>query len=458
VAIRHLRRPFATSWVNIDAFNGCIVQGAQLHGDRLIASSLDEVAGDYDVRACNIRSGQVTDVAQDNGASQDGYGKVFHDTFAWSQDSGIVWAPRYSNPMYPIVNWPFTGEDHWPGGMFGRRIVYERGAWQIDRDVVLATSSQKLRARTAGSNRYATAAAVSRGYFAAAENVVLCTGENFPDALAAAPLARALEGPLLLTRRSAVPAETVAELTRLGAKKVYLIGGTPTISSSVASTIDSLPGLSVERIAGANRYETSARVALKLREVMGDVFRPRAFFTRGDNFPDALAVGPVAGGACAPILLVQPTALPSSVRSAIDVLNINAGTVLGDTNSVSTSTKDAIDAALAANGGWFPTGRLGGANRYETARMIANYGIASGWVDLDTIGVAVGTKFPDALGGGAALGYYGSPLVLTAGTTVSPATNSFLAEHRYEIGRLDVFGDASSVSDSVMATILSKIE
>jgi hypothetical protein len=191
---------------------------------------------------------------------------------------------------------------------------------------------------------------------------------------------------------------------------------------------------------------------------MGDAFRPRAFFTRGDNFPDALAVGPVAGGACAPIMLVQPAALPAPVADAIDVLNISAGTVLGDTRSVSASTKAAIDAVLAANGGIFPTGRLGGSNRYETARLIANYGLAAAWVDLDTLGVAIGTKFPDALGGGAALGYYGSPVLLTSGTTLSPATNTFLADHRYEIGRLDVFGDSTSVSNSVMNTILSKIE
>jgi hypothetical protein len=157
-------------------------------------------------------------------------------------------------------------------------------------------------------------------------------------------------------------------------------------------------------------------------------------------------------------MLVQPTALPSSVASAIDTLDINAGTVLGDTRSVSASTKAAIDAGLAANGGFLPTGRLGGANRYETARLIADYGLDAAWIDLDTMGVAIGTKFPDALGGGAALGYYGSPVLLTSGTTLSPAMNTFLADHRYEIGRLDVFGDSTSVSNSVMNTILSKIE
>ena len=157
-------------------------------------------------------------------------------------------------------------------------------------------------------------------------------------------------------------------------------------------------------------------------------------------------------------MLVQPTALPSSVASAIDTLDINAGTVLGDTRSVSASTKAAIDAGLAANGGFLPTGRLGGANRYETARLIADYGLDAAWIDLDTMGVAIGTKFPDALAAGAALGYYGSPVLLTGGASLSEATNTFLSEHRYETGRLDVFGDSTSVSDPVMSAIVSRIE
>src|SRR5680860_516169 len=70
--------------------------------------------------------------------------------------------------------------------------------------------------RLAGSNRYATAAAVSAATFAEGVDVAfIATGENFPDALAGGPLAGSRGAPVLLTGRDALPAETAAELDRL---------------------------------------------------------------------------------------------------------------------------------------------------------------------------------------------------------------------------------------------------
>jgi putative cell wall-binding protein len=164
-------------------------------------------------------------------------------------------------------------------------------------------------------------------------------------------------------------------------------------------------------------------------------------------------VGPVAASIYAPVLLVRPTALPSTVASAITALGIQSGTVVGDTSSVSSDVKNAIDALCPG-----AIGRLGGANRYETAKLVVNFGFAGQAIDLDTLGIAVGTKFPDALAAGAALGGYGSPIMLTDGTSLSSATATFLDSHAYEVGRLNVFGSTDSISNSVMTAILDKIK
>ena len=85
-------------------------------------------------------------------------------------------------------------------------------------------------------------------------------------------------------------------------------------------------------------------------------------------------------------------------------------------------------------------------------------GLAARLIDLDTLGVATGLNFPDALGGGSALGWYGSPLLLTRDTSVPESVLTFLADHEYEIGRVDVFGGSDVVSDAVKSTIGGKLK
>jgi putative cell wall-binding protein len=384
---------------------------------------------------------------------------VFHTTVAWQDNATAEWDVKYHPGLALFANSTIdTGEHEGEVSLYGSRVAFERWDGGSDTDVLYATRS-KLLSRTAGSNRYATAAMVSSSYFTKAKNVVLCTGENFPDALAAGPLARALEAPLLLTKKDSLPSETISEITRLGATKVFIIGGTPTISAAVASQVDAMPGVTIERIAGDDRYETSAKIARRVQTIMGSGAVFRAVFTRGDNFPDALSVGPVAAGAWAPIFLVRTTSVPASVRSAVDDMNITLGFVIGDTNSVDATTYNSIRNLIIANGAVGTIAeRWAGPNRYETASAVIEKGLANRWIDLDTLGVAVGTKFPDALGGGAALGWYGSPIILTDGTSLSGATSAFLIAHEYEIGRLDVYGDTNSVSAGVYDAIAARMK
>ena len=99
------------------------------------------------------------------------------------------------------------------------------------------------------------------------------------------------------------------------------------------------------------------------------------------------------------------------------------------------------------------TPRWDGADRYETAVKCARMGVARGWLDLDTIGVATGLSFPDALSGGAACGSYGSPLVLTGPTWIPEKLDSYFGTERYWFGGMDVFGGVSAVNDTVFTSL-----
>jgi putative cell wall-binding protein len=89
--------------------------------------------------------------------------------------------------------------------------------------------------RWSGADRYATAAAISsKTYPDGATTAYLASAASYPDALAGAPVAAKAGAPLLLTSRDCVPASTLAELVRLGATKIVVLGGTSAVSDAAA--------------------------------------------------------------------------------------------------------------------------------------------------------------------------------------------------------------------------------
>ena len=96
--------------------------------------------------------------------------------------------------------------------------------------------------RLSGSDRYATAAAISAGWAPGVPVVYVATGLNFPDALAGAAAAGALGAPLLLVTGTTVPAATAAELARLKPGRIVILGGSGAVSDSVASQLRAYSG------------------------------------------------------------------------------------------------------------------------------------------------------------------------------------------------------------------------
>ncbi|MHB1340351.1 MAG: cell wall-binding repeat-containing protein [Coriobacteriia bacterium] len=305
--------------------------------------------------------------------------------------------------------------------------------------------------RIAGSNRYTTAVALSASAFAAdsADTVVLATGVAFADALAASGLAGCYEGPLLLTDTNSVPASVLGELDRVGASRVVIIGGTVAVSSGVAGSLVNA-GYAVSRIQGTNRYDTAAKVAAEIARLQGADFVHGAFVARGDQFADALAVSPFAYSRKMPVLLTPTASLSTETRTAITSLAIEDVYVAGGIAAVSDGVKNAID---QLPGTTRPVVRLAGANRYATATVIAEYGIDFYWASAGFVGVATGSNFPDALGGGAVCGARGGVLLMTAPTELSAAPALFITTHKDEVLDTQVFGGDAAVSAAVKSQI-----
>ena len=87
---------------------------------------------------------------------------------------------------------------------------------------------------------------------------IVATGENFADALTAGPLAYA-QFPLILTESNVLSPEALQTMESVDIEQVIIFGGESAVSSAVASAIEA-EGITMIRLAGANRYETNVAV------------------------------------------------------------------------------------------------------------------------------------------------------------------------------------------------------
>lgn len=224
------------------------------------------------------------------------------------------------------------------------------GSAAVDPSVTAALAARGLDVeRIAGSDRYATAAAVAGRVVAltgtAPAAVFVARGDDFADALAVAPLAYSARYPVLLVRRDALPAATASALGSLGVADVVLAGGTGALSVDVATEVQAAAAAPITRVAGTDRYDTAARIATFGLD-RGLATGAYIGVATGGDFPDALAGGAVAGANTGVLLLTRPGTLSPGVRAFVTARG-GAGApvrVFGGTAAVS----EGVRAALAA--------------------------------------------------------------------------------------------------------------
>jgi carboxypeptidase T len=267
--------------------------------------------------------------------------------------------------------------------------------------------------RAAGPDRFTTAIQVTKRLFPAgpAPVIFLASGETFPDALAAGPAAAIAGGAVLLTRRDLLPAVVEAELVRLAPAKVVVAGGPSAVSESVMARVRAAlgGGVTVERQAGVDRYETAAAITAATFPT-GPT--STVFVAFGGGFPDALAAGAAAAGMGAPVLLSRHDALPPATAAELTRLAPERIVVVGGPSVVST----AVEQALAS---FAPTvERLAGPDRFATAAAVA----ARYFPAAETVVTATGLDYPDALAAVPLAASLDAPVLLVRPTSVPSPT------------------------------------
>jgi SpoIID/LytB domain protein len=290
--------------------------------------------------------------------------------------------------------------------------------------------------RLAGANRFEVAVNVSKEGWSSSNTIFVSNYLAFADALSATPFAKEKDAPILLTHKDNLTAETQAEIRRLKASEVYIIGGTGSISGKVESQLKAM-GLSVTRIGGADRFVVAQSIAQK----MGP--KGSAIVANGLKFPDALAIAPYAASKGYPILLTKDNSLPTATKNALGANNTTNTIVVGGTGSVSANVYNELKGTKI---------RIGGSDRYEVSTNV----IKQLNLPTDSAFVATGLTFADALTGSVLAAKNNAPLLLTRPTSL-PGTVQNLISSRY-IPKFTVLGGTASVSQSVMDQLPSNLK
>jgi len=303
--------------------------------------------------------------------------------------------------------------------------------------------------RLAGVDRFQTARVIAEQYNSGTvQDVILATGNNFPDALSVSVFAAKLSAPILLVNNKADSSGEAfnyisTHLSKTGT--VHIIGGTRVINEGFETKLNELGFINIDRISGDNRYDTDYKIAQKL--AVGKA--TPVVIASGENFPDALSISSVASNKGWPILLVGKYSVAQDIKDYVSKQQPTEVYIVGGTAVISPSVETQIR-SLAPNS---HITRLAGENRFETnAEINKIFGL-----DPKTIYLSTGYQFADALSGSVLTAKTGDPIVLIdqGMPTLPPAVASYLSGlHAKNVSpNLMAFGGTNAVPEENLKNV-----
>ena len=294
--------------------------------------------------------------------------------------------------------------------------------------------------RIAGDNRYATSTAAADALKKSLgvdkfENIIVASGDDYPDALAGSYLAKVKNAPVMLVGKDANTEADVKQYINKNLKKggtVYLLGGTGVVTSRFEK---SLGDLKVERLGGQTRYETNIAI-LKA----AGVDKEDLLVCTGEGFADSLSASAVGK----PILLVAGSGVNDTQKKYLGSLKIKDIYLIGGTGVVS----DKIGTQLKKYDQDDKCERVAGQNRYLTSVAVAKEFFPDG---SDSEVLAYAMNFPDGLAGGPLALSIKAPLILTDNSGYSDAV---AYAKNAGIKKAVVLGGPTLISDGVVKKVI----
>ena len=269
-----------------------------------------------------------------------------------------------------------------------------------------------------------------------------------------------VDAPIITTDSKTLSPAARDEITRLGIKKVIILGDIPSVSLNVEAQVNALIGEDgVDRIAGANRFET----AWAIWAVFADHWSDTAIVTTGNKFADALSIAPFAYATSSPIFLYNSTtnSFDSNTLAALTSGRFSHILLVGG-DDAATLPDAAVRSQLGAMGAASACLRLAGTDRYLTSATVGDFSelfwAAAAGESRQTLTIAIGTNFPDALTGAVLAGKHHAPLYLAYDSPTGRAAIYQSAARSHYRGTLNqgyLFGSTAAVSQNIENTLSS---
>ena len=330
----------------------------------------------------------------------------------------------------------------------GRIVITGKGKYEGSK-TVLFNIVKPSAPRLAGDTALDTMTSITKQGFkkGTCDTVIVATMNGYWDALTASALAGINGCPILLTDGGYLSAQTSSEITRLGATKVYVTGGTAAISKSVETSLSKISGVkSVKRLAG----DIAVNTALEVYKEGKGSWSKTAIVATSETFQDALSASPYSYAKKAPIFLANASThkLDPQVLSAVKQGGFNRVVIVGGTAALSSEIENEQLKGIACK-------RLAGSTAYETSGAIASWCLTQG-MEAYEVGIATGASYYDALAGAALCGKNNAALILVADENRS-TIDGFMSKHSTTITKAYVFGGPAAISAGTYKAIQSKL-
>ncbi len=184
--------------------------------------------------------------------------------------------------------------------------------------------------RLSGADRYKTSAQIASKLITDKTTTIeIASGENYADALSLNNAAEKDKAPILLVRVNAIDKSVEDVIKSSKASLINIAGREKSVSENTKANIKKISKATINRIGGANRYETSILLAKYsgAKEVV--------VVASGEDFADALVAAPFSAQQKGAILLTNKDKLSDNAEKFIKDTKFNKSYVIGGEKSVS---------------------------------------------------------------------------------------------------------------------------
>lgn len=295
--------------------------------------------------------------------------------------------------------------------------------------------------RIAGYTQYDTSAQIAKqGWPNGSKWAIIVNGENFADALVAAPLAKKVNAPILLTGKDSLPSTIKQTVKDLGITDYFIVGGYSAVSKNIQIEMNSLGAMIKFRLSGNDMYETSSMVAQQFLGVS------EIILATGNDYSDALSIASYAASKQIPILLVDKDSVDSHIFSYFvnRLKNLKTTYVIGGTGVISENVANQFPNPI----------RISGNDKYDTNLAVLK--MFNDDFNFENVFVATGNGFADALSGSVYAASQSAPILL-----VDKNYDSRVAKYLNSKGNIiknfNVLGGEAVVSTSLVQNYTNQL-